>query len=118
MDRRRQESLCGRYAAHGREIREPVLPGGGVHAAGHASCVFGGALTRPRDHRNFVQVLRVALVEPNARHKKMPLLFYFPLIVWMGMLELAQDEMACRPKPECGGRARVNAGCIWVQAGS
>jgi len=23
----------------------------------------------------------------------MPLLFYFPLIVWMGMLELAQDEM-------------------------
>jgi hypothetical protein len=23
----------------------------------------------------------------------MPLLFYFPLIVWMGMLELVQDEM-------------------------
>ena len=23
----------------------------------------------------------------------MPLLFYFPFIVWMGMLEIAQDEM-------------------------
>ncbi len=23
----------------------------------------------------------------------MPLLFYFPLIVWMGMLEAMQDEM-------------------------
>ena len=24
----------------------------------------------------------------------MPLLFYFPLIVWMGMMEIAQDEMS------------------------
>jgi hypothetical protein len=23
----------------------------------------------------------------------MPLLFYFPFIVWMGMLEIVQDEM-------------------------
>ena len=23
----------------------------------------------------------------------MPLLFYFPFIVWMGMMEIAQDEM-------------------------
>jgi hypothetical protein len=23
----------------------------------------------------------------------MPLLFYFPLIIWMGMLEAVQDEM-------------------------
>ena len=23
----------------------------------------------------------------------MPLLFYFPLIIWMGMLEAMQDEM-------------------------
>ena len=23
----------------------------------------------------------------------MPLLFFFPLIVWMGMMEIAQDEM-------------------------
>jgi hypothetical protein len=23
----------------------------------------------------------------------MPLLFYFPLIIWMGMMEIAQDEM-------------------------
>lgn len=23
----------------------------------------------------------------------MPLLFYFPLIVWMGLMEIAQDEM-------------------------
>jgi len=25
--------------------------------------------------------------------QKMPLLFYFPLIIWMGMMEIAQDEM-------------------------
>jgi hypothetical protein len=24
---------------------------------------------------------------------KMPLLFYFPFIVWMGLMEVAQDEM-------------------------
>ena len=30
----------------------------------------------------------------NARHaKKMPLLFFFPYIIWMGMWELAQEEM-------------------------
>ena len=29
----------------------------------------------------------------DARYKKMPLLFYFPFIVWMGMMEIAQDEM-------------------------
>jgi hypothetical protein len=23
----------------------------------------------------------------------MPLLFYFPLIIWMGMMEIANDEM-------------------------
>jgi hypothetical protein len=23
----------------------------------------------------------------------MPLLFYFPIIVWMGLMEIAQDEM-------------------------
>ena len=35
---------------------------------------------------------RVAFPNRNAR-KKMPLLFYFPLIVWMGMFEAMQDEM-------------------------
>jgi hypothetical protein len=25
--------------------------------------------------------------------KEMPLLFYFPFIVWMGMLEIAHDEL-------------------------
>jgi hypothetical protein len=25
--------------------------------------------------------------------QKMPLLFYFPLIIWMGMMEIAHDEM-------------------------
>jgi len=30
--------------------------------------------------------------EPQ-REKKMPLLFYFPLIIWMGVLEAMQDEM-------------------------
>jgi hypothetical protein len=31
--------------------------------------------------------------EPTRGTQKMPLLFYFPLIVWMGMMEIAQDEM-------------------------
>ena len=34
-------------------------------------------------------------IEPNARNK-MPLLFYLPLIIWMGMVEVAQEEM-CAP---------------------
>jgi len=28
----------------------------------------------------------------------MPLLFYFPLIVWMGMVEIIRDEMAAPAK--------------------
>ena len=37
---------------------------------------------------------RLALAfRTDARYKKMPLLFYFPFIVWMGLLEVAQDEM-------------------------
>jgi hypothetical protein len=37
---------------------------------------------------------RLALaVRTDARYKKMPLLFYFPFIVWMGLMEVAQDEM-------------------------
>jgi hypothetical protein len=27
----------------------------------------------------------------------MPLLFYFPLIIWMGMLDVAQQEMRAAP---------------------
>ena len=38
------------------------------------------------------------LFEPNARHKKMPLLFYFPFIVWMGMVKVVRDEMRV-PQP-------------------
>jgi hypothetical protein len=33
------------------------------------------------------------LVGTNARQPKMPLLFYFPFIVWMGMMEIVYDEM-------------------------
>jgi hypothetical protein len=40
-----------------------------------------------------VGFLAFVLLNRNARSKKMPLLFYFPLIVWMGMLEAMQDEM-------------------------
>jgi hypothetical protein len=29
----------------------------------------------------------------DARYTKMPLLFYFPFIVWMGLMEIAQAEM-------------------------
>jgi hypothetical protein len=31
--------------------------------------------------------------EPKREAYRMPLLFYFPLIVWMGMMEFAQQEM-------------------------
>ena len=36
--------------------------------------------------------IRVAFPNRNARNK-MPLLFYFPLIIWMGMLGAMQDEL-------------------------
>jgi hypothetical protein len=32
-------------------------------------------------------------VEPKREAQKMPLLFYFPLIVWMGMMEVVQQEV-------------------------
>ena len=37
--------------------------------------------------------LAFILSNRNARYKKMPLLFYFPLIVWMGMLGALQDQL-------------------------
>jgi hypothetical protein len=42
---------------------------------------------------NYASPSRVAFPNRNARWKKMPLLFYFPLIIWMGMLEAMQAEM-------------------------
>ena len=33
------------------------------------------------------------LREPEREEQKMPLLFYFPLIVWIGMMEVMQAEM-------------------------
>jgi hypothetical protein len=35
----------------------------------------------------------VLFIEPNARRKKMLLLFYLPFIIWIGLFEVAQDEM-------------------------
>jgi hypothetical protein len=40
----------------------------------------------------------ISLVSVNARRaereaQKMPLLFYVPLIIWIGLFEVAQDEM-------------------------
>ena len=40
-----------------------------------------------------IRFLAFVFSNRNARYKKMPLLFYFPLIIWMGMLEAMQDEM-------------------------
>jgi hypothetical protein len=40
-----------------------------------------------------ISLVCVTLVEPNARCQKMPLLFYLPLIIWMGLFEVAHDEM-------------------------
>jgi hypothetical protein len=39
-----------------------------------------------------ISLVSVTLVEPNAR-SHMPLLFYLPLIIWMGLFEVAQDKM-------------------------
>jgi hypothetical protein len=49
--------------------------------------------TQRRDQGNWGWLSRVCVVEPQREKQKMPLLFYFPLIVWMGMLEAMQDEM-------------------------
>ena len=40
-----------------------------------------------------VGFLAFMFVEPKREIQKMPLLFYLPLIVWMGMLGAMQDEM-------------------------
>jgi hypothetical protein len=45
------------------------------------------------DRWNWGWLSRVYVVEPKGEKQKMPLLFYFPLIIWMGMLEAMQDEM-------------------------
>jgi hypothetical protein len=36
---------------------------------------------------------RVLLSNQREAGNNMPLLFYFPYIVWMGMMQLVQDEM-------------------------
>ena len=36
----------------------------------------------------------------------MPLLFYFPYIIWMGMIELAQEEMRVAIKVKARPTAR------------
>jgi hypothetical protein len=33
------------------------------------------------------------LFEPTRGTQQMPLLFYFPYIIWMGMMEIVQEEM-------------------------
>jgi len=33
------------------------------------------------------------LAEPKRERQKMPLLLYFPLIIWMGMTEVMQQQM-------------------------
>jgi hypothetical protein len=40
---------------------------------------------------------RVSCSDRNAR-QKMPLLLYLPIIVWMGMVELMQQEMRAPEK--------------------
>jgi hypothetical protein len=45
------------------------------------------------DRWNWRWLSCVCLVEPQREKQKMPLLFYFPLIIWMGMLDAMKDEM-------------------------
>jgi len=49
---------------------------------------------------------KAACVGPSNQREagnKMPLLFYFPYIIWMGMMQIAQDEMRVpvkiKPRP-------------------
>src|ERR1041385_589563 len=50
------------------------------------------ALTRARDRWELFLRCTRFLHELNAE-KKMPLFFYLPMIVWMGMVAAARDEM-------------------------
>jgi hypothetical protein len=38
----------------------------------------------------------------------MPLLFYFPLIIWMGMLEALQDEMRVPVTAKASGKSELS----------
>jgi hypothetical protein len=46
------------------------------------------------------------LAEPKREANKMPLLFYFPLIVWMGMAEILQQEMQAPVRAKTQTRQR------------
>ena len=43
--------------------------------------------------RNGCKAARVSLSDQREAGNKMPLLFYFPYIIWMGMMQIVQDEM-------------------------
>jgi len=42
---------------------------------------------------NYCKAARVGLSNQREAGNKMPLLFYFPYIIWMGMMQVVQDEM-------------------------
>jgi hypothetical protein len=42
---------------------------------------------------NCNKTVRVLLSNQREAANNMPLLFYFPYIVWMGMMQIVQDEM-------------------------
>src|SRR5262245_35224410 len=43
--------------------------------------------------RNSCKAARVGLSNQREAGNKMPLLFYFPYIIWMGMMQVVQDDM-------------------------
>ena len=45
----------------------------------------------------------------------MPLLFYFPLIVWMGMAEIMQDQMCAPAKIKTREPAGVTPGSATIR---
>ena len=49
--------------------------------------------TRRRDRRNWHSPSCVFLAEPQREKQNMPLLLYFPLIIWLGMLEAMKDDL-------------------------
>jgi hypothetical protein len=79
------QRMAEKYAS--RYCREAALKPHVIQA------VASGAHKHARVIAGTVRALPALPLRTECEAKKMPLLFYFPLIVWMGMMEIAHDEM-------------------------
>ena len=68
--------------------------------------------TRPREHRNSSWADLCFHFEPMRGTQKMPLLFYFPLIVWMGPMESRRrDARSRQPRRDHRRKAKGVGAC-------